>query len=170
MSFKIIGVIFVMLSCGGCGFYIASQHMRRINQLEKFINVMHYMECELEYHHSSLPSLCKQCADRSSGNISKVFSVLSDEMEKQLIPNVYRCMQVVLDQVGVSDAIIRDYLLELGKNLGGFDLAGQVLSLQKMQERCEQNLIALKEHKSNCIRSYQTLGLCAGAAIAILLV
>ena len=170
MSLKLIGTVFVIISCGACGFCIASQYIQKLKQLENIIHMLYYMENELEYQNSSLPVLCRQCAKHSAGQISAVFLLLSNEMEQQFKPDVFQCMQVVLDKICIQDAFIRETFRDLGKNLGGFHAGGQVSSLQRIRKNCEQELYNMKANKNNCVRSYQTLGLCAGAAIAILLV
>ena len=58
----------------------------------------------------------------------------------------------------------------MGTSLGTFDAEGQIKSLEAVRTEA----LALKEQQSHNLnerlRSYQTLALCAGAALAILLV
>lgn len=170
MSIKLVGALCVIIACGGCGFSMASQHIQRIKRMENLVSVLHYMESELQYRHMSLPQLCSLSAQQVSGKISKVFQLLSNEMEQQIKPDVHRCMQVVLDQVDVMDMYTVRYLQELGKNLGRFDLTGQILGLERIRQKCERDLADMSEDKGYRLRSYQTLGLCAGAALVILFV
>lgn len=58
---------------------------------------------------------------------------------------------------------------ELGRNLGRFDLTGQLSSLRALRAGCEDSLKQLTDNRDNRLRSYQTLGLCTGAALAVLL-
>ena len=170
MSIKLIGSVCVMIACGGYGFYMACQQVSKIRQLENLIKAIHQMKCELQFHHTSLPQLCRSCVKYIDGDVFRVFSLLEKELEDQVVPNACQCMRVVVEKVGLTDTAIGLILQDLGNNLGTFDLDGQLLSLERIQERCEHDLEHLLKEKASRIRSYQTLGLCAGAAIVILLV
>ena len=56
------------------------------------------------------------------------------------------------------------------QNLGKFDMSGQLRGLENARNVCRENLELLMYNKDRRLRSYQTLGLCAGAAVAILFV
>ena len=68
------------------------------------------------------------------------------------------------------DSMLHEVMTELGDHLGRFDLQGQINGLEHCREHCVSKLKLLSDNKEKRLRSYQTLGLCAGAAIAILLV
>ena len=55
-----------------------------------------------------------------------------------------------------------------GAYLGRFDLPGQKQGLEEVREACRMELEALGKNRETRLRSYGTLGLCAGAALAIL--
>ncbi len=63
---------------------------------------------------------------------------------------------------------VQKRLLQLGRCLGRYDLQGQLQGLEAVQRGCEEALTALGRDREARLRSYQTLGLCAGAALAIL--
>ena len=54
--------------------------------------------------------------------------------------------------------------------IGKFNVNGQIKGFSSVNEACKQHLHRLSEGRDTRLRSYQTLGLCAGAALAILLV
>lgn len=58
----------------------------------------------------------------------------------------------------------------LGATLGRFDVDGQIRGLEAVRELCRRELDELSRDRDTKLRSYQTLGLCAGAALAILFV
>lgn len=59
---------------------------------------------------------------------------------------------------------------ELGQTLGRFDLPGQLRGLESIRRTCRRELDELAKNRDVRLRSYQTLGLCAGAALAILFI
>jgi hypothetical protein len=52
--------------------------------------------------------------------------------------------------------------------LGIFDLPGQLKGLEEAQQVCQRALEQLEKGQAARLRSYQTLALCAGAALTIL--
>ena len=85
-------------------------------------------------------------------------------------PDVQSCMQIVIEKIRMPSRRIRRLFLLFGRSLGKFDLAGQVRGLEEVRTACELELRPLTQQKQNAIRSYRTLGICAGIALAILLI
>lgn len=170
MNLKWIGALCIFFGCGGCGFSMAHQYAARIKLLRVLIESLEYMECELQYRCTPLPQLCRQAGQQGQGKIREVFNMLADELEAQISPDAQRCMSSVLDRLGNLDPSIHEILITLGRNLGRFDLSGQLRGLENARNSCQTRLALLSQNKDSRLRSYQTLGLCAGAAIAILFV
>ena len=61
-------------------------------------------------------------------------------------------------------------MLLLGRSLDRFDLAGQLKGIAATRSACRREVGALLENRDLRLRSYKTLGLCAGAALAVLLI
>ena len=160
MSIKIIGAIFIVAACGGFGFQIASTYLRGLD----------YMECDLQYRLTPLPDLCRQAASQCNGSISRLLMNLSAELDEQISPNVSSCMAAVLSKGETLPQYIYDLLMMLGNSMGRFDLAGQLKGLDGVRGECRRHLEALAQNKEVRLRSYKTLGLCAGAALVILFI
>lgn len=170
MSLKWIGAILVIAGCGGFGLSLAHHYRREEKSLRQLLRILEFMECELEYRHSALPQLCKDAAQYGTGCVGKVFWLLGEELEMQICPDAVCCMDAALKKVqGLSNAA-RQVLSLLGRSLGRFDLKGQLSELASVKASCNELLEEHVRHKENRIRSYQTLGLCAGVALAILLI
>ena len=170
MNFKWIGAIMVIVGCGGFGFSVAAAHRREETTLRQLIIALDYMECELQYHLTPLPDLCRQAAAEQRGCIRDVLLNLSRELDAQISPDVERCMQASLCAVEDIPKRTQQALTDMGKTLGRFDLSGQLNGLEQVRSACRTELEALRTNREPRLRSYQTLGLCAGAALAILLV
>ncbi len=170
MSIKLIGAVFVIAACGGVGFKMATSHVKEEKSLRQLIAILDYMECELQYHLTPLPQLCHQAAGECAGTLQDVFHRLAMELEDQISPDVERCMTASLHNVGPIPHFTNDALELLGKTLGRFDLNGQLKGLEAVRHNCRKKLEQLNNNRDTRLRSYQTLGLCAGAAMAILLI
>lgn len=149
---------------------IATQYMQKIHLLRQFVRALDYMECELQYRSPSLPALCHQTAQNSSGKIKVLFDNLAEEMESQIAPNVECCMAAALQKTGELPKLMIAFCRSLGHSLGKFDLNGQLKGLEGIRQECRYKLTQLQTNHESRIRSYQTLGLCAGAALAILFI
>ena len=170
MSYKWIGAIMIVLGCGGFGFSLAAAHRREESTLRQLISALDFMECELQYRLTPLPDLCREAAGEQKGCIRDVLQNLAVELDTQISPDVDRCMKASLSKVDDIPNRTRRALEELGKTLGRFDLTGQLKGLEQVRSSCRSEMESLNTNRESRLRSYQTLGLCAGAAVAILLI
>lgn len=170
MIIKLIGVVFVIVSCGSVGFKIASNYKKEENSLRNLVHILNYMESELQYRLMPLPELCRQVARTFSGIPGNIFTYFADEMEMQKYVEPVQCITTVLNHTKSIPPITRTKLELLGQFIGRFDLDGQIKDLEAVRIECETKLTLLCNNRESRLRSYQTLGLCAGAALAILFV
>lgn len=170
MYIKLIGAIMIVLGCGGYGFYMAASYKAEENALYRLITVLEYMQNELQYRLTPLPVLCKHASQETSGVIRTVFYHLYQELEAQNAPDVSRCMRTAIKKTSRIPPITCHCLRLLGSSLGRFDLQGQLRGLDSVSKFCNSKAAELSNNKDVRIRSYQTLSLCAGAALAVLLI
>lgn len=168
MTLKLLGAILVVAGCGGLGFAIALQYRREIASLRQMISAIEFMRCELQYRLTPLPELYKRVSDGQTGYIKDVFRELSQELECQISPDAESCLNAALTKVPGLPKYTERAMRALGKTMGIFDLDGQLQALDAVYEGCKKQLAELESNRIQRIRSYQTLGLCAGAALAIL--
>lgn len=167
---KGIGALLVILGCTAVGFGMAASHRAEEHALRQLIGALDYMACELQYRLTPLPDLCRQAGKEAKGEIGTVLSKLSCELENQISPDVESCMNAALYGCEEIHAQIRVAFILLGKSLGRFDMEGQLKGLEAVRSHCRRKLEELNTNRDSRLRSYQTLGICAGAALAILLV
>lgn len=170
MTLKLLGAILVIAGCGGFGFLIAAAHRKEVKTMRQLISALDYMECELQYRLTPLPELCRKAAAVSSGSVKNAFCELAEELDGQISPDVAKCMDSTLLKVKDIPKLAREGLTRLGDSLGHFDVEGQLKGLEAVRNECRYNLEAYSKNQDVRLRSYQTLGLCAGAAMAILFI
>lgn len=170
MSLKWIGALFIIIGCGGVGFSFAAVHRREEQSLRHLTAALDYIECELQYRLTPLPELCKLAGQENQGCIKNVLLSLATELENQTSPDVIHCMNAVFAVEKDIPKRTRNALEVLAQSLGRFDLEGQLKGLNAARNVCRRDLEELSVNREVRLRSYQTLGLCAGAALAILLV
>lgn len=170
MNYRWIGALLVITGCGGFGFSIAAAHKKEELSLRQLIAALDYMECELQFRLTPLPDLCRQAGLEAKGAVREVLLDLSRELENQVAPDVSSCMNAALTKAENLPGRTRDILKQMGQSLGRFDLEGQLKGLETVRSVCRRELETMNQDRDNRLRSYQTLGLCAGAALAILLI
>lgn len=170
MSVRLIGAIMVIVGCSCVGFSMAIVHRKTESSLARLICAIEYMECELQYHLTPLPELCVMTSEHVSGEISFVFRELANLMVSQQQQNAKACMDDALERVNAIPSLTRDNLLKLGQVMGRFDLQGQLSGLASIKELVRRDLDGLQIDKDARLRSYQTLGICAGVALVILFI
>ena len=170
MSIKLIGAVLILVVCGGIGFKMAATHRYEVRTLQQLCAALEHMECEMLYRLTPLPELCRRTAEASSGVLSKFFTVLAQELESQVAPEVFHCVQAALWNVKGMPTYTGKILERFGASLGSFDLDGQLKGLAAAREECRQTLEQLTQNQDARLRSYQTLGLCGGAAVVILFI
>lgn len=170
MGVKWMGAVLVTVGCGGFGFSIAAAHRRQERMLRQLLRLMKYMEWELQFRLTALPELCQLAAKEADGVLKRIFSDLQRELSWQSAPEAGACMRLVLRRNPDLPPKLRRILKHLGSMLGRFELQGQLQGLRAVQEEIRNELQDAGKDREQRLRSYQTLGLCAGLALAIILV
>ena len=170
MIMKVIGALMILGVSGWVGFRIAAEQRREESIQQQLIAALDYMQCELQYRRTALPELCRKAAAETTGKLREVFLNLSHELEDQISPDVQLCMHAALVRCKSLPTTVISCLQLLGQTLGRFDLDGQLLGFEAVRQTCRLKLDALRCNRDVRLRSYQTLGLCAGAALVILFI
>ena len=168
MSIKLIGAALIVAGCGGVGFSMAAAHRREEKSLRQLIRALDYMGCELQYRLTPLPELCRCAASESGGAVSQALLHLAAELEAQIAPDAAACMNAAVSKTSGLPPRTRKNMQLLGVSLGQFDLQGQLTGLEAARKQCRRELDELSKDRDVRLRSYQTLGLCVGSALAIL--
>lgn len=170
MSYKWIGAVLIVGSCGSFGISIALYQKREEAMLTQLIGIIDAMLWELPFQLTPLPNLIRHAAGKNENGLGAVFLALAEQLDRQVLPDVLSCMEAGLQEAAFSFPRLRRMLLLLGQSLGRFDLSGQLKGLAAVRDCCEQELQQLKDDRDNRLRSYRILSLCAGAALVILLI
>lgn len=170
MTLQWIGAVFIIGSCGGCGFSMASYYRREEQLLTGLKKTIQTVQWELQYRLTPLPDLIRLCSGNSGLQTKKILIRFSDNLDNHSFPDVNSCMHDALyDAENLPDSVI-GILNMLGESLGRFDLSGQLNGLKSLESECDRKLFILREGNISRLRSYRVLGICAGIALAVLFV
>lgn len=170
MNLKWIGAVLIVTACGGFGFKLVASYRYEERTLRQLISALDFMSCELQYRLTPLPVLCRQTAAECRGVLSELFFSLSSELEDQISPDANRCMLSAIARTKGLPLHTQENLELLGRSLGRFDLDGQLKGLESVRQSCRHCLEGMNQNKDIRLRGYQTLALCAGAALVILFI
>lgn len=165
---KWIGAGCVFLACGVIGFGAAASLRKEEQLLMQSRRLLEKMESELFCRATSLPQLCL-CVDGCGKQLERIYHSLSECLNEQVFSDASGCMEAVLCREKLPQSVENVHKM-LGQTLGGYDLGGQLEELAAVKAACQDAIDTLRENMTQRVRSYQTLGLCAGAALAIVLV
>ena len=164
-----IGAVLVVLCGGYFGFSMVFAHKKEENFVRQIISAISFMECELQCRLTPLPQLLSKASKEINGVTATILESLAEELTNQISPEVYCCMDTVLRKHKNIPLCCAEVFQKLGQCLGRFDLQGQLQELDSIRTLCLSRLTHLETDRDIRLRSYKTLGLCAGAALAILL-
>lgn len=168
MTLRIMGALMVVGACGGFGLSLARESKREEYMLEQIIRVIEYMECELQYHLTALPDLCRGAAKEVTGEIQLILLAMGKELDYNIAPDAASCLGLVLSGKKDLPPRVQKILIKLSRSLGRFDLDGQIKGLKSVHKSCSRELKELEWNHDERLRSYRTLGFCAGTALVIL--
>lgn len=169
MNWRIVGAAMVILGCGGFGFSMAAAHRREERHLRQLTDILQFAHCELQFRLTPLPELCRMVGNQGKGEVYRFFDQVGEILLQQRLPEVGDCVHEALQGNEFSPGL-RELLTAMGQILGHFDLKGQLSGLENLRRRCMTISEELSKGREDRLRSYQTLGLCAGAALVILFV
>ena len=164
------GAILVILGCGCIGFLTAASHKNEEKCLRQFISALDHMECEIRFVQTPLPELCRKTALVINGPLRDAFISLASELDDQIAPDVNTCVSAVLQKTNRLPELTKTAMELLGSSLGNYCREGQLTGIESVRAESKRLLEIHTNNQDARIRSYQALGLCAGAAIAILFI
>lgn len=168
---KGIGALCVVLSASVMGFGFAASVRRQSVRLAALIGSLTYMKGEIQYRRTPLP---------------EVFSLLGKSAAEKSVARFWEhCAEALIHGTGfgmqsVFRTAVRKAALELppeaiqtmlvlGASLGQFGLEGQERAIELSLERLSALLERMEQGRSARCRSYATIGVCAGLAVAVIL-
>ena len=170
MIAKLFGSVLILAGCGGFGMMICLAYKREEDMLRQLIHALDFIQCELQYRMTPLPELCCRTGGAGKGKIGQYFNLLATELSRQTLPDVRSCAEAAVESMGKLPERVEKALEIFSRSLGQFDVQGQLQSLEEARSYCHSQLAVMGENREQRLRSYQTLGICAGAALVILLV
>ena len=164
---KILGLLCVVGSASAVGFGFAAGVRRQAEQLRALQTALGQMKSETAYRMTPLPELLSQVGADTDGAVGALFSRCALELRRRT-STVQFAMQTALGHTPGPQSV-RRALLALSGALGKFDVDGQCRAIDLARSRVDEALEDVELASRARCRSYRTLGVCTGLAIAVIL-
>lgn len=167
---KLLGSILVVAACSAVGFGFAANIRTQASQLEQLAGALEYMKNEITYRLTPLPELFVLLSKTMDHTVGAFFGRCAQHLEADRSASIQHVFRHAMQQTqlqlppGANQA-----LLELSLSLGTFDATGQVSAIELAATRLRQEFQALQARRRERCRSYETIGVCAGLALAVIL-
>lgn len=166
-----VGFIFVVSGAAAAGMTMAAGVKRAVNLLREWSCILREMRSEIEFHLTPLGELCGILADNASDLLKPVF--YSVKMKLSDVPGRPAGIQMreALSLYGQRIPIeLRKIIIELFDALGRQDVYAQMRAIDIAQQRTQLALDTLEKDKAERCRSYRVISVCAGIAVAVILI
>ena len=167
---RLLGALLLFVCGGYCGHLLCRNYRHQEKLLTDLQYILGWMEDQLNFRRSPLPQLLEDGAKLTDGQLQNVLITVQKLLEEKIYPDCRSCMDLALREQDQLPSNVRAILEELGCTLGYFDLQGQLNRIAWVKGECEKQLKRITEEKQGKLKTYQTLGLCAGAMLAVLLI
>ena len=111
MIIKTLGAILIIAACGCFGFLTAATHRRSAKLMRQLLSAIDNITQELRYRMCSLPDAFRNTAQYCNGTIGVFFDRLTNELEKQVAPDILCCVDAALSQMKDIPDIVKMGLL-----------------------------------------------------------
>ena len=169
---KLAGVLFVVISAASVGFRFSYAVRQRCGLLGQLILALRLLKSELSAHGTPIPEAFAFLAAATKGSAADYFSMASKQMHQKKWMTPEKSLEIASDKLRElsADDPVRMVLHDMALSIGRFDLESQLTGIDCAVARLEEIRNLSEQEKTLRCRTYRALGLCAGLALAILLV
>lgn len=169
---KLAGIIVILVSAGSVGFRIAAGLKKRCRMLQQLLAAIAVLQNEIVFCGTPLPQAFALAAVASYGPTEALFSAMAREMDRRrwLLPAAALDLAWREQPELQTEEELRQIFLALMSSLGKYDRDNQVHALETARNRLTDLLHGAEQERSIRSKTYEALGVCAGLALAILLI
>jgi stage III sporulation protein AB len=173
MWLKICGSLMVISAGAGIGFSLAGRYGERTRQIGQLIVCLTVLKSCVNYMSTPLPEALGQCVNGVEGPVSDFFRRTGELLSANTWMSPRRAFETVLTALKaklVLGAEEQETLLQMAANLGTTNRDEQQKYLHMVIEVLEKIEAEARRARERNEKMFRYLGVCAGLAIAILLV
>ena len=168
---KSLGLFLVIGSTSAVGFGYAKNVHRQLQQMRQLLSAIEYMKDEISYRMTPLEQVFEVLGAELSGAVGAFFACCCRRMRQERTSSIQDVFCAAMrDAAGLHlPRQAHGALASLALVLGKFDVEGQCRALDLASERIGRTIRELEDNRQERCRSYRTIGICAGFAVAVIL-
>ena len=168
---RMIGAGLVVLAAALAGFGCAASVRAQCAQLEGLCWALAYMKSEISSRLTPLPLLFSSLAQCRQKDIAAFFGEAGRALSVPpgcTVPVSFKRGFAAAPALRLGGTCVQA-LYGLAMGLGRFELESQLAAIEACRRTVEQELLIVQAQKRARCRSYETIGVCAGLALAVIL-
>ena len=168
---RIIGAGLVVLSASAVGFGFARAVRLQCAQLEGLLWALEFMKSEMSAHLTPLPGIFGMLGSCRQKDVALFFTAAADALGTPpgcTLPVSFKRGFEASQSFRPGETAVQT-LYALSAGLGRFDLESQLAAIEQAKGHITRALLNLQAQKPGRCRSYETIGVCAGLALAVIL-
>lgn len=165
---KLVGVIFVVVGSTGAGVTMAFGVHRALETARQLRAALERMKNEIACRRTALPELM-ELLSKESGYLSPLFGGIAEQLRLRQEASVYAIVRKCLAAAPPLPGEVGRILLDLAPGLGQYDVQCQLYSLDLAAGQAQALIERCQSEQKGRVKSYCTLGICAGLALGIML-
>ena len=165
---KTLGILLVIFGASGTGFSMAYGVRQTVSTVQQLLSALELMKNEISFRRTPLPELRRLLEVQSRGPAASFFGRLATELSRRQSRSVDAIVRGQVAAMRSFSPPVRQILCQLGGGLGQYDVEGQLRSIDLAIVRLRSLLEQYRADQQSRMKSYCTLGICGGLAIAIM--
>lgn len=168
---KTAGAVLILLSSGAVGFGFANDIRRQMQQLTALISSFEMLKGEIETRRTPLPAALMLLSSSENREIGQFYKLCAENLIYEYQTSPYLAIKYGLENCRglMISKQARLALLSFGMSLGKLDADSQISAVLLIKSRLEQELDFMQSQAAARAKSYRTIGVCTGLALAVIL-
>lgn len=168
MIFRLIGALVLCLGASGLGFSAAGSVRANVKTLQQLKLALEMMRCEISYTLTPASRICRIIQNSSRGDVKTLFEQLEAIYTSGVAKDGMWAEGLVHRTLHNVPAEVADAITELLCGFGQFGANEQLRLIDLNAAKVDAALARMEAEKKQRCRCYETLGICTGLAIAVL--
>lgn len=164
-------LIFVL--CCGLGYVKSQEYQCRVANLQSMLEGLKGLEDEIAYRKTPLPDALETVSNQRAERAAKeLFAQVAADLKSRACPLTESWITHAreLKEAGAFTLEDMDVVGELGKALGGTDVYGQTVVIQRAYRQIEVQLEEAQQENQTKGKMYRSLGIAIGLTLVIILI
>lgn len=168
---RLLGVGFVALAAGAVGFGFARNVKLQCTQLDALVWALETMQGEMSARLTPLPELFLLLGSSGQKDVSLFFRTAGMALTTPpgcTVPVAFKRGFAASANFRPGEQAVQA-LYALASGLGRLELERQLAAIEQAKGAVTRELLSVQAQKQARVRSYGTIGVCAGLALAVIL-